>query len=799
MKNYIKNIFSSFEAFIKFFFSISVLFLLLFGILGQLLSKDERDVIPTDCRSYNPEWHQLFKDGTTVPVDTPTVIDAQHGETVTLVTTLPADLSDDDYICFRPVWQDVTVYVDGELRVDYTTIDSRPFGTNSPMRYIFIDVTAKDSGKTMTYQFSSDSKYAGDMREGYIGDRLSIWIHLIKNNGAHTLISIFLLMMSLFCIIVCFILKTIYKKKLPLNYLAWTLFFSAMWMLSEICFRQIIFKNVSVVSYFTYWSLMIIPLPLLTYINELQDKRYKKVFYFPLAYSAGIFVISTLLQVFDIVQFVDMIKFIHAGLLLSIVCVIATITLDTIKKQLSGYLFVGIGIYGMILTAIGEMILYYVGTNLSLGTVLSIGLVFLLVMAIIKTGQDLLISEKKKQQAITAREAQAKFLANMSHEIRTPINTIIGMNEMIIRENDNPAVENYALDIQNASRMLLGLISDILDFSKIESGQLELIENNYDLMKLINDEVIILKTRSSEKPIAVQVDIDPELPSVLYGDELRIKQILTNLISNAAKYTKEGTIIFRAFFEKKDDNYISLCFSVKDTGIGIKKEDLSQIFASFKRLELNKNQSIQGTGLGLNITKQLIDLMQGAINVESEYQKGSTFTVSIPQKVVDSNPVKMLSQTSDVRNGNKKQTPENVFTAPDASVLVVDDNSMNLTLMKALLKRTKIQVDLAESGKSCLKQTKNKLYDIIFMDHMMPEMDGIEALHRIRNDSSNPNKNTIIIALTANAVAGCKEEYIEHGFNDYLSKPVIAEKLDNMILNYLPDSLVNKDYFSSTT
>lgn len=799
MKNYTKKIFSSFEAFIKFFFSISVVFLFLFGIFGQLLSKDERDVLPTDCRNYNPEWQQLFEDGTTLPVNTPTVVDAEHGETVTLITTLPMDLSDDDYICFRPVWQDVTVYVDGELRVDYTTIDSRPFGTNSPMHYIFIDVTSKDSGKVMTYQFSSNSKYAGDMREGYIGDRLSIWIHLMKNNGAHTLISIFLLMMSLFCIIVCFILKTIYKKHLPLNYLAWTLFFSATWMLSEICFRQIIFKNVSVVSYFTYWSLMIIPLPLLTYINELQNNRYKKVFYFPLVYSVAIFIVSTLLQVFDIVQFVEMIKFIHAGLLLSIVCIIATITLDTVKKQLSEYLFVGIGVYGMILTAIGEIILYYVGTNLSLGTVLSIGLVFLLVMAIIKTGQDLIISEKKKQQAITAREAQARFLANMSHEIRTPINTIIGMNEMIIRENDNPAVENYALDIQNASRMLLGLISDILDFSKIEVGQLELIENNYDLMHLINDEVTILKTRCSEKPIVVQVDIDPELPSVLCGDELRIKQILTNLISNAAKYTKEGTVIFKAFFAKMDDNYINLCFSVKDTGIGIKKEDLTQIFASFKRLELNKNQSIQGTGLGLNITKQLIDLMQGTIDVESEYQNGSTFTVSLPQKVIDSNPIKMLTRTSEAKANNQKQTPKNVFTAPDASVLVVDDNSMNLTLMKALLKRTKIQVDLAESGKSCLEQTKNKLYNIIFMDHMMPEMDGIETLRRIRNDSSNPNKNTIIIALTANAVAGCREEYIEHGFNNYLSKPVIAEKLDNMILDYLPDTLVNRDYFSSTT
>lgn len=786
----IKKCFSSFETFIKFFFTVAVIILFIFGVLGQILSKDERDVLPTNCREYNPDWQQLLDDGSTRPVEAPTVIDAEYGEVVTLITTLPDNITDGEYICFRPVWQDVTVYVDGELRVDYNTKDSRPFGTNSPMKYVFIDVNSEDSGKIMSYQFSSYSKYAGDIREGYIGDRLSIWLHLLDDNGIHTLIAIFLLMMSLFCIIVCFILKVVYKKFLPLNYLAWTLFFCAFWMLSEISFRQIIFKNISVLSYFTYWSLMIIPLPLLTFMNEIQGERYKKIFYFPLAYSVGILIVSTILQIFDIVQFVEQIKFIHMGLLLSIVCVIGTITVDTFKKRLKDYLFVGIGIYGMILTAIGEMILYYVGTNLSLGTVLSIGLLFLLVMAIIKTGQDLLMSEKKKQQAISAKEAQARFLANMSHEIRTPINAIIGMNEMIIRENDNPSVENYALNIKNASNMLLGLINDILDFSKIESGQLELVEDTYNLATLINDETLILETRSGDKPITTKVEMDPNLPTALYGDELRIKQILANLISNATKYTNEGSITFKIFFEKADDETINLSFSIKDTGIGIKEEDLSQLFGSFKRLELNKNRTIQGSGLGLNITKQLIDLMGGTIVVDSEYQKGSTFTVTIPQKVIDATPIQAQADTKKEKKEGKKTTSENLYTAPDASILVVDDNSMNLTLMKALLKRSKMQVDLVESGKECLKLTKSKTYDIIFMDHMMPEMDGIETLQLIRNDESNPNKNAIIIALTANAVAGCKEMYLEHGFNDYFSKPVIASKLDELILRYLPKELV---------
>lgn len=784
--------YNSYDKIVKYFFGAVVILMFLFGILGQILSPDERDALNTNCQEYNPDWTRVYEDGSTEAVTAPTIVKADYGEKVTLTTTLPDNIKSGTNICFRPVWQDVDIYIAGELRISYSTEETRPFGKNSAMKYIFVELAETDSGKEFTYVFSSSSKYAGDIRTGYIGDRLSIWIHLLQENGLHTLIALFLLMMSLFCIIVCFILKYVYKKDLPLNYLAWTLFFCAFWMISEISFRQIIFKNISILSYFTYWCLMIIPLPLITFINDLQKGRYKRVFLLPLVYTMGITVIGTLLQVLNLVEFVEQLKFIHGGLLVSIVCIIATITIDTFTHKLSDYLFVGIGIYGMIVTAILEMILYYVGTDLSLGTTLSVGLLFLLVMAIIKTGQDLLISEKKKQQAITAREAQAKFLANMSHEIRTPINTIIGMNEMILRENKDEDIEDYSRNIQSASNMLLGLINDILDFSKIESGQLELVEDNYHLPTLIHDEIIFLENKSAEKPITTHVEIDPNLPTTLYGDELRIKQILTNLLSNATKYTESGHITLKAFYNKLDDASINLCFSVADSGIGIKKEDLSQLFNSFKRLELNKNRTIEGSGLGLNITKQLIDLMKGEIKIDSEYGKGSTFTVTIPQKIIDKQPMESLDAAlKKISNNSSPKT--NSYTAPDARVLVVDDNSMNLTLMEALLKRTKISVDLAASGKGCLELTKINSYDIIFMDHMMPELDGIETLKLLREDGDNPNKDAIVIALTANAVAGCKEMYLENGFNDYLSKPVIASVLDEVIIKYLPVELIHID------
>lgn len=786
------DFFNSYDKIVKLFFGIAVLLLLLFGIFGQVFAPDERDILNTNCKEYNPSWTRVFEDGSKESVTAPTIVEAAYGEKVTLTTTLPDNIENGTNICFRPVWQDVDIYIDGELRLSYNTKDSRPFGTNSSMKYIFVELTKEDSCKEFTYVFSSNSKYAGDIRTGYIGDRLSIWIHLLQENGLHTFVALFLLMMSLFCIIICFILKYLYKKELPLNYLAWTLFFCAFWMISEMSFRQIIYRNISILSYFTYWSLMIIPLPLITFINDLQKGRYKKVFLIPQVYTMCIMIVGTLLQVFDIVQFVEQLKFIHGGLLVSIVCIIATITIDTFTHQLGDYLFVGIGIYGMIVTAILEMVLYYVGTDLSLGTTLSIGLLFLLVMAIIKTGQDLVISEKKKQQAITAREAQAKFLANMSHEIRTPINTIIGMNEMILRENKDMDIEDYSKNIQSASNMLLGLINDILDFSKIESGQLELVEDNYHLPSLIHDEMIFLENKSAEKPITTHVEIDPNLPTTLYGDELRIKQILTNLLSNATKYTASGYITLRAFYNRMENDTVNLCFSVADSGMGIKKEDLSQLFNSFKRLELNKNRTIEGSGLGLNITKQLVDLMGGDIKIDSEYGKGSTFTVIIPQKVVDKQPITNL-YTAIKKVSNTASPKASTYTAPNARVLVVDDNSMNLTLMDALLKRTKMSVDLAASGKGCLELTKSNTYDIIFMDHMMPELDGIETLKLLRAETDNPNKDAIVIALTANAVAGCKEMYLENGFNDYLSKPVIASVLDEMIIKYLPDELINID------
>lgn len=787
------NPFEVYVGAIKIFFYVAALAIIIYIILANILLPDERDTVPTKCRVFEAQWEQVLENGEKVPVQVPGKVEAEWGEVVTIATTLPEEIQNGEYLCFHSIWQDVEIYIDGNLRQSYTTKESRPFGKNSTTRFIFAALNEEDEGKELTYCFSSYSKYAGDMQSCYIGDRASIWTYLINRSGARTAVALLLILLSLFCIVVCLIMRLVYKRDFVLKYLAWALFFCAVWMLSETDFRQIIVPNVSSFVNIAYWSLMLIPFPLMIYMNEIQEKRYKKMYACIMTYSVITLIVTTILQISDLVQFVQLLSWIHLGLIAAMIGLIVTIAIDIFKKRISEYLLVGIGISGLLLAAVLEMIIYYAGAGMSLGAILGVGLLFLLITAVMKMGEDLAKSEKKKQQAIAGREAQAKFLASMSHEIRTPINIIVGMNEMILRENENPAVKDYAHNIQNASNMLLGLINDVLDFSKIESGQLELVEKSYRLASLIQDGILILNTRVGEKSISTQIDVDSGLPSGLWGDELRIRQVLTNLLSNAVKYTEKGSITLKAFYEPIDESHIKLCFSVTDTGVGIKGEDMPKLFDSFKRLDLEKNQNIQGTGLGLNIAKQLVEQMNGKIAVESEYGKGSTFSIFIPQKVMDSQPIGNLADSVQ-RERKKQEKPKELFTAPDAHVLVVDDNPVNLSLVKGLLKRTQIRVDLAKSGKQSLAFTRKKKYDIIFMDHMMPEMDGVETLHILREEEGNPNKDGIVIALTANAIAGCRERYLGYGFNDYFAKPIQADKLEEMLMEYLPSELVRRSF-----
>ena len=394
------------------------------------------------------------------------------------------------------------------------------------------------------------------------------------------------------------------------------------------------------------------------------------------------------------------------------------------------------------------------------------------------------------ERANAANEAKSAFLSNMSHEIRTPINAVLGMDEMILRESTEENVLEYAESIRTAGSSLLGLINDILDFSKIEAGKMDILPAEYETASVLNDLVNLVQKRAEDKDLSLTVEADATLPAKLYGDELRIKQVVTNILTNAVKYTEKGGVTLRVSAEPSaQEGNVVLCVSVRDTGIGIKEEDMQKLFSAFERIEEERNRSVEGTGLGMNITQRLLAMMGSGLEVQSVYGEGSTFSFRLEQKVVDATPMGDFSErfkTSVAARGRYRES----FTAPEARILAVDDTPMNLTVLRGLLKKTAVRLDTAESGKECLELVTKNAYDLIFLDHRMPEMDGVETRKRMETLEGNRNAATPVVALTANAVSGAKEEYIALGFTDYLAKPIDASALEKMVLRYLPPEKV---------
>ena len=392
--------------------------------------------------------------------------------------------------------------------------------------------------------------------------------------------------------------------------------------------------------------------------------------------------------------------------------------------------------------------------------------------------------EKQKAIADRANKAKSSFLANMSHEIRTPINAVLGMDEMILRESQEESTLAYAADIETAGRTLLSLINDILDFSKIEEGRMEILPTQYEVASLVNDLVNMIRDRAEKKGLKLDIHVDRDIPHLLYGDEIRIKQVALNLLTNAVKYTEKGKVCLEISFFYIGEDEIRLRFKISDTGIGMKEEDMEKLFSPFSRIEEERNRSIEGTGLGMSIVRQLLALMDSHLDVESVYGQGSTFSFAIRQRVMDVRPMGDVVGRFRERTGERKSYRE-LFHAPDARILVVDDTEVNLAVIRNLLKKTQIRIDTAASGQEALRLAGDHAYDVALIDHMMPDMDGIETLHRMREE--HPEAKTIYIALTANAVSGAREMYLKAGFSDYLSKPVDGRVLEDKLKEILPE------------
>ncbi len=392
-------------------------------------------------------------------------------------------------------------------------------------------------------------------------------------------------------------------------------------------------------------------------------------------------------------------------------------------------------------------------------------------------------AEEMAKLADSANLAKRDFLANMSHEIRTPINAIIGMNEMILRECEEDRIKGYAATIKSSGTNLLNIVNDVLDFSKIESGKMELVNAEYDMSLLIADLYTMSSIRAKGKELKLDFEINPRLPKKLIGDDFRLKQIIVNLLTNAIKYTDEGKVVLMMDFDDMGDGII-LKVRVADSGQGIKKEELEKLFSPFERINEKRNRSIEGTGLGMSIVQSLLELMGSKLNVESEYGVGSVFSFEVYQQTSERSIVGMLENILSTHIEEPSKYRES-FHAPNARILAVDDLATNLMVFTELLKKTQVQIDTAISGEEAIKLVKTNDYDCIFLDHQMPVMDGIEALHLIRTMKDNHNSTVPIIALTANAVSGVRDMYLAEGFDDYLSKPIEGKGLEDLILRYL--------------
>lgn len=775
--------------FLQRFFVIALVIGMGYFLLGTIFLPDDNLDETQKCKVFEAEWTLIRGDGTRTSVTLPVNADVKQNEVVAIETTLPEKIESSVYLCYWSLRQDVWIYIDGDLRREYSTKDTRLFGKTSSAAYIFVQLLPEDGGKKLKIETQTDSGYSGVFRTIYVGEKLSFWKMTFKKCGPEIIVAFMMLVLSMIGIIGGLVLRYFYHKPLGIEYLSWGVLLAGVWLLCNSLFRQILFSNVSLASDITFYCIMLLPIPFLLYMNHVQGGRYQKLYTGAGLLTVADLLICTLLQITCQKDFSETILYMEIVCIIAICSMVGTIVRDLFMGFIAEYRPTAIGLFGALLAAVGQIYLYIVKLDVNFsGIMMALGMTFLLTVSGVGAVLEVLRMEQEKHQAVLESESKARFLANMSHEIRTPINAVLGMDEIILRECTQENIREYALDIQSAGRSLLSLINDLLDFSKIDSGKMQIVPVEYELSSLINDCYQMIVMRAKEKNLNLTLENNSNLPKRLLGDEVRIRQVIINLLTNAVKYTQQGSITLSVDGVREGEDTFCLKITVKDTGIGIKKEDQEKLFQSFQRVEEERNRNIEGTGLGLAITKQLVELMQGEILVDSIYGKGSSFCVEIPQKIVSEEAVGDIS--GKYADSSSKNTSYKGFKAPGGRILVVDDVEMNRKVIQGLLQNTGLQIDTADCGQRCLAMVQEKKYHIIFLDHMMPGLNGIETFRRMQEMSASANKDTPIVMLTANAILGAKEEYLKEGFADYLSKPVRVSDLEAMILKYLPEDMV---------
>ncbi len=721
---------------------------------------------------------------------------SDEGSEQVLTATLPEDVKDNEYLFFD-TRKSVSVYIDGEFRKDFVEERDVNIPAGSTQRFIFaVPLKGSDSGKTVTVERHSVQLVDREAPDFFIGTRSGAVNSLLRESGNSFFLSLIVMIFSFVAFIVSVFLRIWYRHKIDLMYGALAIFTIAAWLITESFLFPFVFGVYHVNGLLSFMLCTIIPLPLAVYLVSVQNYRYKITMTVMMIIALLNSVGWTFLHLTGILLIYNAIDAANTVLVILALSGIAILLLDAFKGNTHTYRYTFIGFMGFLVGCLIELTSVFLELTFIKTTVpMVVGLGFFLAFIVIQQVHDLRTISIEKQHAIDISEAKTRFLASMSHEIRTPINSILGMNEMILRENNDKEIEEYSRNIKTSGKMLLMLVNDVLDFTKIESGKMDIKEGGFLMADVLYDVMSMIKERSEEKDLELKTEIEGEVPNGLISDEFRIRQILVNLLNNAVKYTEKGTICLKVGGSYTEEGY-NLSLSVKDTGKGIRKEDQEHLFEAFSRADLKSNANIEGTGLGLAIVKSIVDSMNGELGVLSEFGVGSEFWVKLPVKYNSKDPL---------RDGfmNRKTEPAaaseaSSFTAPNARILAVDDNQSNLKIVKLFLKRNGVVPDLCTSGTAAIAKCKEKKYDLILLDHMMPEPDGIETLHAIREDEDSLNKDTKAVVLTANAVAGSREMYMQEGFDDYLTKPLDPRILEITVRNMLPPELVSVENDTKT-
>nr|MCR5624860.1 response regulator [Lachnospiraceae bacterium] len=705
-----------------------------------------------------------------------------HNQTIS--STLPQGIKSGEYIFFD-TRKDVSVYINGELRKDFIEKRDVNIPGGASKRFIMsVPLTESDSGAEIVIERKTVLDYDRNIPEIFISTRAGGVSYLLKVNGVSVVLSFIVLIFSFVSFVVSIGLRIIMKQRIDMMYGALGIFTIAAWLITDSFLAQFIFGTNHINGFLSFMFCLIIPLGLAVYLFTIQRGRYKKTMSFVLLIAALNTIIWPILHFTGILPFYNIINLLNSVLVILAVSGIVILIVDALRGNTVSYHYTFIGFLGFLVGCLVELIniifkLYFIRETV----LIVMGLAFLLTFIVIQQVHDLRQISMEKQHAIDISEAKTRFLASMSHEIRTPINAILGMNEMILRENDNKEIEEYSRSIKSSGKMLLMLVNDVLDFTKIESGRLEIKEADFLMPEMLIDVISLISERADEKELLLKAEVIDEVPNEIISDEFRIRQILVNLMNNAVKYTDTGAITLKVGGDYTDEGY-ELRFTVEDTGKGIHKEEQEHLFEAFSRANEKENANIEGTGLGLAIVKSIVTSMNGEIGVESEYGVGSKFWVKLPVRYENKEPLD--KDFMEHREEQGKTSEVSSFTAPNAVVLAVDDNQSNLTIVRLFLKQNGIIPDICSSGEKAIELCKKKKYDLLLLDHMMPEPNGIETLHTIRNSEDSLNRDTKAVVLTANAIAGSAQMYKKEGFDGYLTKPLDSKVLEETVKSMLP-------------